>query len=83
MMKNTSVMALIIIYENNGKIPKTLYRLLSCVVYTLIYNYLYIYYMACQSKTISKISSNPSIKDTRFGTLLECQYRVINWNLYL
>ena len=36
MKKNTSVMALLIIYENNGEIPKNAYRVLSCVVYTLI-----------------------------------------------
>ena len=40
--KYTSVMALIIIYENNGEIPKTVYRVLSCVVYTLIDNYFFL-----------------------------------------
>ena len=30
MMKNTYVMALIIIYKNNGEIPKEMYRVLSC-----------------------------------------------------
>ena len=40
--KNTYVMALIMIYENNGEIAKTLYRVISCVVYTLIENYVFI-----------------------------------------
>ena len=50
-------MALIIIYENNGEIPKTLYRVLSCVVYSLIDNYVCIEYVLCQSKTLRSISS--------------------------
>ena len=60
MKKNTFVMALIIIYENNGDIPKTLYRVLSCVVYYLIDNYICIDYLSCQSKILSSISSNPT-----------------------
>ena len=34
--KNTYVMAPIMIYENNGEIPNKLYRVLICVVYTLM-----------------------------------------------
>ena len=68
--KNTSVMALIMIYENNGEIPKHLYRVLSCVVYTLIYNYVCIDYMPCQSKTLSDILYNTTFKDTSFDILL-------------
>ena len=45
MKKNTCVMALIMIYENNGDIPKKWYRVLSCVVYYLIDNYGYIGYL--------------------------------------
>ena len=33
---NTCVMALMIIYENNGEIQKTFYRVFSCVVYSII-----------------------------------------------
>ena len=36
MNNNTCVMAIIMIYENNGEIQKQLYRVLSCVVYSLI-----------------------------------------------
>ena len=70
MKKNTSVMALITIYENNGEIPKQVYILLSCVVYTLIDNYVFIDYMPFQSKTLIDISSNPKFKDTIFNLLL-------------
>ena len=59
MRKNTCVMALIMIYENNGEIPKQLYRVLSCVVYYLIENYICIEYLLCQSKILIPISSNP------------------------
>ena len=36
MKNNTCVIALIMIYENNGEIPKILYRVLNFVVYYLI-----------------------------------------------
>ena len=55
MKKNTSVMALIIIYENNGEIPKKLYRVLSCVVYNITENYVCIDYMSCQSEILRDI----------------------------
>ena len=37
--KNTCVMALIMYYENNVLKTITLYRVLSCVVYSLVGNY--------------------------------------------
>ena len=70
MKKNTSAMALIIIYENNVKDTKTFYIVLSCVVYTLIDNYVFVYYLPCQSKTLYDISSNPTFKETSFNLLL-------------
>ena len=63
MKNNTSVMALIMIYENNGKYTKTVYRVLSCVVYTLMDNYIFIDYLSCQSKTLRNISSDPTFKE--------------------
>ena len=45
MKKNTSVMAQIMIYENNGEIPKQIiecYIVLSWFVYTLVENYSFI-----------------------------------------
>ena len=70
MKNNTSVMALIMIYENNGEIPRKLYRVLSFVVYTLIENYVCIDYLLCQSKTLSDISINQTFKDKSFNILL-------------
>ena len=48
MKKNTSVMALIMIYENIGEIRKKRYRVLSRVIYNLIENYVCIDYLLCQ-----------------------------------
>ena len=70
MNNNKFVMALIIIYEHNGEIPKTVYRLLSYVVYNLIDNYVCIDDLLSQSKTLCDISSNPIFKDTSFNLLL-------------
>ena len=60
-------MALIMIYENNGEISKTVHILLSCVIYTLIDNYVRIDYLLCQSKKTSDISSNTTFKKTSFN----------------
>ena len=68
--KNTSVMALVLIYENNGKDTKIVYIVLSCVVYNLIENYVCIDHILCQSKKLCDISSNPTFKETSFNLLL-------------
>ena len=68
--KNTYVMALIIIYETGGKDIRNVYRVLSCVVYTLIDNYVCIYYLLCQSKTLPGISNIPIFKEISFNLLL-------------
>ena len=66
---NTCVMALIMIYENNrGK--KKVYRVLSCVVYSFIDNYVFIGYISCKSKTLSSISSKPTFEQTSLNILL-------------
>ena len=71
LMKNkTSVMELIMIYETVGIYIKKLFRVLSCVVYTLIDNYVCIEYLPCQSKTLCDISKNTTFKETTFNLLL-------------
>ena len=64
--KNSYVMALIMIYENSGKGIRKVYRMLGCVVYTLIDNYVCIYYLSCQPKTLCGISKNPTFKEKTF-----------------
>ena len=68
--KNTCVMALIMIYENNGEKTRKNNRVLSCVVYSLKDNYVCIEYLPCQSKTLISISSKPTFEDTSFSILL-------------
>ena len=46
--KNTCVMALITFNDNNKEKPKKVYKVLSCVVYSLIENYVCIDYLSCQ-----------------------------------
>ena len=70
MNNNTSVMALIMIYENNVEIPWKFYRVLSCVFNPPIYTYVCADYLSCQSKILSNISINPSFKEKSFNLLL-------------
>ena len=46
--KNTFVIAIIMLYDNKGIKPKQLYRVLSCVFYSLIDNHVCIDYILCQ-----------------------------------
>ena len=64
--KNTCIMSLIITYENNGGKIKKVYIVLSCVVYSLIDNYVSIDYLSCKSKTLRSISSKPTFEQKCF-----------------
>ena len=48
--QNTSVLALIMFHEKRGEIHKKYFRVLSCVIYTIIKNHVCIDYIACQLK---------------------------------
>ena len=63
-------MALIMFYENNGVKLNKMYRVLSCVVYSLIDNDVCIKYISCQSKTLISISTIPIFEETSFSILL-------------
>ena len=63
-------MALIMSYDNNEEKPKKVYRVLSCVVYYLIENYVSVDYLSCQSKPLSSISSKPTFEQKRFNILI-------------
>ena len=56
-------MELIMIYDHNGEKPKTMYRVLSFVVYSLIDRHVCIYYISCQSKTLRYIYYKPLFED--------------------
>ena len=47
-----------------------MFRLLSCVVYTRIDNYVCIEYFSCQSKTFFDISNHATFKETSLNLLL-------------
>ena len=47
-----------------------MYRVSSCVLYSLIENYAWIDYLSCQSKTLSRISSNRISEQISFNILL-------------
>ena len=58
---NTCVMALMMFYDNNVEKPKKWYKVLICVVYSLIDNYVCIDYLSRQSKISSSVSSKPTL----------------------
>ena len=45
--KNTSVLSLLLFYETRSDNPNKYFRVLSCVVYSLIKKYVYIDFPAC------------------------------------
>ena len=54
--KNTSVLELIMFYDTRADNPKKSFRVLSCVIYTIIKNYVCIDYLACQTKKLVEIT---------------------------
>ena len=69
--KYTCVIALISFYENKGTKPKKVYSLLSCVLYSVIDNYVCIDYLSCKSKNLGRIYSNIIFEQTSFNILLD------------
>ena len=63
-------MALIIIYETVVIYIYKVFRVLSCVVYTFIYNYVCIDYLSFQSKILCNISRDTTFKGITFNLLL-------------
>ena len=53
---NTSVLALIIVYETRGGNPKKYFRVLICFVYSIIKNCVCFDYLACPSNKLSEIN---------------------------
>ena len=70
MNKNTSLMALTTIYETFGIALIKMYRVLSCVLYTLIDNYVCIDCLSFQSKKLCNIANNSTFKETNFNLSL-------------
>ena len=72
--KNTCVMALKMIYDNNGGNAKKVYRVLSCVVYSLIEYYFCIDYLSCQPKALKLYFIQTNISRYKY------QYFTRYWN---
>ena len=52
---NTSVLELIMFYETRADNPEKYFRVLSCVIYIIIKNYVCIDYIYCKSKKLNEI----------------------------
>ena len=71
LIKNdTCVIVLVIFYETKTKNPIKVYRVLSCVLYFIIYNYVCIDYLWCHSKKLSIISSDKISEEASCNGLL-------------
>ena len=57
-------------HETRGEHPRKRFRVLSCVIYTIIENYVCIDYLACQSKKLSEISVGSKHAKKTFNKIL-------------
>ena len=55
MEKNTRVLALVIFYYNRKKITRKMFRVLSCVIYTVIGKYVCIDYLGSEKSKLSDL----------------------------
>ena len=53
-------------YETRAENPNKYFRVLSCVIYTIIKNYVCIYYLACLSKILSETNMG-SKEGSKYG----------------
>ena len=56
--ENTCVIAIVVFYETRTTNPMKVCRVLSCVVYYVVYNYVCIEYLGCQYKKLSVLCSD-------------------------
>ena len=68
--KDTCVIAIVILYETKTKNPTKVYRVLSCVLYSVMYNYVWIDFLCCHSKTLSVISSDKIFEEASYNDLI-------------
>ena len=53
--KNTRVLALVVFYELGSTNPRKMFKVLSCVIYTIIYRYVFIDYLGTEKKKIIEL----------------------------
>ena len=68
--KDTCVIAIIMFYESKGRNPIQVYMVLSCVLYSLIKNYVCIDYIYFQSKKLISISYDRIFEQKSYNILL-------------
>ena len=83
--KDTCIIALVMFYENKTKNSTKVYRVLSCVLYSVIDNYVWIDYLCCHSKTLRIISSDRIFEEASYNGLLgigipEVLMNLISWH---
>ena len=64
---NTSVLVLLMFHEKRGIKSKKYFRVLGCVIYTIIDNCVCINYIACQPKQLSQISVDSKYLEKYFN----------------
>ena len=67
---NSSVLALLMFCETRGLNPKKTFSVLSCVIYTIIGNYVCIDHLALQSKQIREIYMDSKYVEKDFNRIL-------------
>ena len=78
---NIGAIALVMFYESRGTNPKTVFRVLSCVLYYVIENYVCIDYLCCQYKKLSVICSDKIFTITSDNKLLGIEIPEVLTNL--
>ena len=68
--KNTCVIALVMFYENRTTNPTKVYRVLSCVLYSVMEMFVCVDFICCQFKSIRYISSDNVFEDKSYNELL-------------
>ena len=80
--KNTFVLALLMVFETINQNSTRAFIVLSCVIYTIIENYVFIYYTACQSKKLSDNCIDRKYSGKSFNELLGIYIPYLLMNLF-
>ena len=65
MKRDTRVIALVVFYELGNFNPRKMFRVLSCVIYTIIERYVCIDYLCKETKKISELRLGCTLKTKR------------------
>ena len=68
--RNICVIALVMFYENRTTNPTEVFRLSSCLIYSVIENYVWNEYLCCQSKTFNVVFCDKVFENTSYNESL-------------